>query len=312
MKSSVFLATCGAILAAASPILQGRRVIVKTDVVVEWVTVTVTEAHDHQDARGSFQLGFLLPASSSGFHLLPRRGDPPAPTPEPTPESSAQPEPQPAPSPDPVPVIVEDPKTSPVAAPAPQPTKVQESSPQPTDYQSAALFHHNVHRYNHTAGESNEEIALKWSGSLAASAKTLADTCVFKHDTGIDGGGYGQNLAMWGSSSSTTKSMDPSVLVARAATSGWYNGELNLFPSSEYGKASPDMSNFSKWGHYSQMVWASTKEVGCATVFCPPGTMSDKMGSWYTVCNYSPPGNMGGAYGNNVRPPLGQPGVSGP
>ena len=43
MKYSAFLAACGAVLAASSPILQERRYVYTTTTVVEWVTVTVTE-----------------------------------------------------------------------------------------------------------------------------------------------------------------------------------------------------------------------------------------------------------------------------
>lgn len=104
----------------------------------------------------------------------------------------------------------------------------------------------------------------------------------------IGGGGYGQNLAMWGSSEDP-ESFGATASVARAASNGWYNGEVNLFPASDYGKDSPNMANFKEWGHFSQLVWRETKKVGCHSQFCPPGTMSS-MGSWYTVCNYSPAG----------------------
>jgi pathogenesis-related protein 1 len=48
-------------------------------------------------------------------------------------------------------------------------------------------------------------------------------------------------------------------------------------------------------GHYTQMVWKNTKEVGCATA-----TVSGKSSSGlsgvvvYLVCRYSPPGNIVG------------------
>lgn len=106
----------------------------------------------------------------------------------------------------------------------------------------------------------------------------------------IGGGGYGQNLAMWGSSGNP-EAIGASASVARAASNGWYNNELGLFPSGDYGKGSPDMSNFSKWGHYSQLVWKGSKKVGCATKFCPAGTLSS-LASFYTVCNYFPAGNF--------------------
>ncbi len=127
------------------------------------------------------------------------------------------------------------------------------------------------------------------------------------------------------------QSLGGSQAAAQAITDMWYNGELWQYPSSGYGEGTPDMSNFEGWGHYSQVVWASSTGVGCAAQYCAPGTMFDGMGAWFTVCNYSPPGkpylplclpkaflvadtclagNMGGEYGKNVLPPLGNPTVT--
>jgi len=44
-------------------------------------------------------------------------------------------------------------------------------------YQEAILHNHNVHRSNHSAS------SVTWSGSLESSARTLAERCVYKHDT---------------------------------------------------------------------------------------------------------------------------------
>jgi uncharacterized protein YkwD len=316
MKSSIFLATCGAILAVASPILQGRKVYVKTDVVTEWVTVTVTDG----DTSTTFRrpnprpkaTTTTTPAEPSSTALPPPPPPPPASTPEPVVEAASKPtstpEPKPTPKPSPkIAPVVESPKPAepspdpapkpdPEPKPAPSPTK--DETAQPSDYSSTAVYHHNVHRFNHSAS------AVEWDDEIAGHAKTLAERCVFEHDTKIGGGGYGQNLAMWGSSEDP-ESFGAAASVARAASNGWYNGEVNLFPTSDYGKDSPDMANFKKWGHFTQLVWRETKKVGCHSHFCPPGTMSG-LGSWYTVCNYSPAGNMGGAYADNVKPPQGQ------
>ena len=83
-----------------------------------------------------------------------------------------------------------------------------------------------------------------------------------------------------------------------------YNGEIEYYPT-PYG-IEPDMSNFEKWGHYSQIVWKSTVQVGCYTQYCPHGLANTGSGvsPYFTVCNYSPPGNFAGEYGANV----GQPG----
>ena len=42
--------------------------------------------------------------------------------------------------------------------------------------------------------------------------------------------------------------------------------------------------NFDAWGHYTQVIWKDTKEVGCAKMECK--------GSVIVVCNYDPPGNV--------------------
>lgn len=44
-------------------------------------------------------------------------------------------------------------------------------------YQETLLYNHNVHRSNHSAS------SVTWSGSLESSARTLAERCVYQHDT---------------------------------------------------------------------------------------------------------------------------------
>lgn len=88
-------------------------------------------------------------------------------------------------------------------------------------------------------------------------------------------------------------------------TNMMYNGEIGFFPQ-PYGSGSPDMSGFDKWGHFSQIVWKSTTHVGCATVTCPNlGNVDSSEPVPFTVCNYSPVGNVATEYGSNVLAPLG-------
>ncbi|KAG8167187.1 hypothetical protein KVR01_002876 [Diaporthe batatas] len=168
----------------------------------------------------------------------------------------------------------------------------------PSDLASTAVYHHNIHRANNSAP------AMSWGATYAGYAATVAASCKFAHDLTPGGGGYGQNIAMYASTDAT--SLTEETVMAQAITEMWYNGELDLYPSNAYGQANPDFTNFEAWGHYSQIVWVGSTQVGCAAQYCAPGTMNPTMGAWYSVCNYFPAGNVNGAYGKNVLPPTNQ------
>ena len=115
--------------------------------------------------------------------------------------------------------------------------------------------------------------------------------------------------------------------MAKGVNDGWYNGEVNKYPRGAYGNEPPNDGTFSSWGHFSQLVWKGTQQVGCYTQYCQAGTIVKGMPSFYTVCNYFPrgklrishflrvcsltnpefTGNMGGGYAKNVIAPSGQP-----
>ena len=90
-----------------------------------------------------------------------------------------------------------------------------------------------------------------------------------------------------------------------------YNNEIGFYPL-PYG-VEPDMSNFENWGHYSQIMWAGTTGVGCATVDCSSSGLANTgsdVSPWFTVCNYSPAGNVAGGYGANIMAPGSMPSVN--
>ncbi|KAJ5904076.1 hypothetical protein N7504_006459 [Penicillium tannophilum] len=156
-------------------------------------------------------------------------------------------------------------------------------------YQQAVLYNHNIHRSNHSVS------SLEWSADLESSAQTLAARCTYEHDTSIDGGGYGQNIGYG------VEASEVGVMI----TNLMYNDEIEFFPT-PYGESDPSMSDFDKWGHFSQIVWKATTHVGCATVVCDPlGNVDSSEALPFTVCNYSPVGNVGGEYGDNVLKPDG-------
>ena len=52
----------------------------------------------------------------------------------------------------------------------------------------------------------------------------------------------------------------------------------------EYFKYKPIGNDWAKSGHYTQVIWKNSTEVGC-------GSALSKSGAFFFVCNYDPPGN---------------------
>lgn len=65
----------------------------------------------------------------------------------------------------------------PVNTPSPSSSPAPVSNPNLSDYASAALLQHNLHRRNHSSPDVN------WDDGLANIAKQIAETCVYAHNT---------------------------------------------------------------------------------------------------------------------------------
>jgi uncharacterized protein YkwD len=118
---------------------------------------------------------------------------------------------------------------------------------------------------------------LTWSPKLAAYAQRWADSlrakgCMFGHS----GGAYGENLA-----AGTAGVLDPEATVAM-----WYD-EIKQYHF-------PDGGFSMTTGHFTQLVWRGTAQVGCGHTQCN--------GNDIWVCEYDPPGNYDGEYRANVLP----------
>ena len=138
-------------------------------------------------------------------------------------------------------------------------------------YQQQLLSAHNLYRAKHHAP------ALAWDDTLAAYALWHASKCEFRHSTTHR---YGENLAAG----------YPDI---QAAVHAWYaegSSYYYYFPGFSY-----------RTGHFTQLVWKSSKKLGCAYVSCDGrnGTPGK-----YLVCEYSPAGNMinPGRFAKNVLP----------
>ena len=161
--------------------------------------------------------------------------------------------------------------SSTVAAPSP---------PAGTDYASIAVYHHNIHRANHSANP------VTWDDGLASIAAEIASSCVYAHNVTAGGGGYGQNIAAG----------VPSNNISAVITDLFYNGEVGWF-ADLYGEPQPSMVNFEHWGHFSQIVWQSTTTIGCYTQDCSSNpnklqNVGSDVPPYFTVCNYKSPGKF--------------------
>ncbi|KAI1392053.1 PR-1-like protein [Hypoxylon trugodes] len=292
MRSSILVTVGAAALTMGSP-LEKRKM--ETSWVMEYYTVTVTGT-ETETPKPTVFLGQKQRPTETSIPVVVVTETPSAPAPPPPAPTTSVPQPSY--------VVVtqtaEAPKPTTEEPTQQAPTSASSASP-PTGsgYPAVAVEHHNLHRSNHSAPD------VAWNSTLASWAANTAATCVFKHDMAQGDKHYGQNLANFGLSSGADKIGDAGAL-KMAITNAWYDGEFNNYKSSFYGLATPPMDQFESWGHLSQLLWKGSDQVGCATQFCPKGTMYSGFETWYTVCNYGPAGNIGGAYGANVLPPLGK------
>ena len=141
------------------------------------------------------------------------------------------------------------------------------------------LMAHNAARNQVVPAAATPIQPLSWSTTLAASSQAYANQCIWGHSGAA---GVGENIAAaapW-SDRRLASAMD------WASENVDYNYAANSCPQNV------------SCGHYTQMVWASTTQVGCGTTNCAintPFNPPQQFPQWtYTVCQYSPPGNFVG------------------
>jgi uncharacterized protein YkwD len=168
------------------------------------------------------------------------------------------------------------------------------------EFGHCVLEHHNEYRKHHV-----DTPPLQWSDECALSAQTLAEHMALNNTLKTyPTQEYGQNAAFFmsmnlhtdttnsGAGGSEVTSVAKSELsdktLAQYACEVWY---------SEYGNydyISPGFNMGSHvTGHFTQMVWKSTRELGVSKL--------SREGRTFVVVVYKPPGNVEGAYQDNVQ-----------
>ncbi|CAH1407370.1 unnamed protein product [Nezara viridula] len=126
--------------------------------------------------------------------------------------------------------------------------------------------------------EGSDIWVLKWDEELAKVAQDYANKCTMTHNLERPKA-TGENLAWF--ATSQNKRCDVKDLIKM-----WYD-EINNYK--------PDVSiTYLLTGHFTQMIWADTKYIGCGVVFYEDGTSSKTPYQTMLVCNYQPPGNYVG------------------
>jgi hypothetical protein len=152
------------------------------------------------------------------------------------------------------------------------------STPTNLEQKELVNIHNSLRRDEHS---SNMQL-MTWDSALAVIAQNWSDGCNFVHGQGtnsssLDDLGLGQNLY----AISAKISLTTGVLA-------WFNEKSN------YDYDSLRCKTGQVCGHYTQVVWAGSKRLGCAYTVCPNLNPLGLKNAAYLVCNYSPAGNYAG------------------
>jgi hypothetical protein len=150
----------------------------------------------------------------------------------------------------------------------------QRSESQPFGFAQQLLIEHN------RARDEARVRPLAWSSKLAREAQAWADVLAregrMRHSTHAESGGAGENLWM-----GSAGHYGPDRMI------GAFVGEKQFYVHAAF----PRVSRTGRWedvGHYTQVVWRDTREVGCAVA---RGARED-----FLVCRYWPAGNWMGQH----------------
>ncbi len=128
---------------------------------------------------------------------------------------------------------------------------------------------------------------LSYSAALAVSAQAWADNlkqtnhCQMRHS--MPDGKYGENL-YWASAMNWSDGRKEQQLISPQQVVDRWGGE-----KADYDHVSNNCVPGKMCGHYTQVVWRTTKTVGCGMAVC------ENAQTQVWVCQYQPPGNWVGS-----------------
>lgn len=159
-----------------------------------------------------------------------------------------------------------------------EPNGDTESIPEEDDYEQECLRAHNEYRLKH--GVPPLKLSKKLCKFSEEWAKRLAARSHIEHRVNCE---YGENIFHSWSTNPNYK------VTGREPVDHWYS-EIKEHP---FGREPNNL----KSGHFSQVIWKDSRELGVAMA-------KSRKGQIFVVANYYPPGNYIGSYIENV-PPLG-------
>ena len=152
-----------------------------------------------------------------------------------------------------------------------------------------STFYTNLVKKHNALRKKHKSTALTKLADIAKLAQTTVNGCVKKGTLIHSGNSYknqwlGQNLYVSGG-----------VPTPDGVLKSWYTNEQVNY---DYNKG--ESKNGGTIGHFTQVVWKNSKQIGCAY---GTGTWSGYKNSYFICCNYFPGGNVKGAYTKNVAKP---------
>jgi hypothetical protein len=160
------------------------------------------------------------------------------------------------------------------------------SAGEPAALAGITMYHNQIRAMVDTTGVAGGALpALTWDDSLAATAAAWVAKCTdAEHDGLVDHNPDRSTGHPWYVGENIYASSGTAT--ARDAVNGWAD------ESADYHYDANTCDSGAVCGHYTQVVWRTTENVGCAIGTCPRLAYQSTI-----VCDYGPGGNV-----NNQRP----------